>query len=101
MRKLLLAVTLSSAAVAMADTVYIDNSMAAATRSDTEKYEERVSVGPYVEFMNVKADNVNYSYKVNNRRYDITVDNTNLYGALRGPRPQRRLQGPGSPGNRI
>lgn len=81
MRKLLLAVILSSAAVAMADTVYIDNSMAAATRSDTEKYEERVSVGPYVEFMNVKADNVNYSYKVNNRKYDITVDNTYLYGA--------------------
>ena len=85
MSKFLLSIIMASSVAAIADTVYIDNSMAAATRSDTEKYEERVSVGPYVEFMDVKADNVNYSYKVNNRKYDISLPVPRH--PLRGPRP--------------
>jgi len=81
MSKLLFSLALGAAVLTYADTVYIDNSMAASQKSDVEKYEERVSVGPYVEFTNVKASNVNHSYRVNNRKYDIDVDNTYLYGA--------------------
>ncbi|WP_407440499.1 hypothetical protein [Fibrobacter sp.] len=80
MSKLLFSI-LTVSALSFADTVYIDNSMAAAEHSDTEEYEERVSVGPYVEFTNIKMSNVTYNYKVNNRKYDINIDNTYTYGA--------------------
>lgn len=81
MSKLFFSFLAVAASISLADTVYIDNSMAAAERSDTETYEERVSVGPYIEFTNIKAKNINSSYKVNNRKYDIEVSNTFTYGA--------------------
>lgn len=81
MRKFLLSLMIAATSFSFADTVFIDNSMAASQTSDTEEYEERVSVGPYVEFTGIKQKNINYSYKVNNRKYDIDVDNTFTYGA--------------------
>lgn len=81
MSKLLFAFLAATAVYSFAETVHIDNSMAAAERSDTESYEERVTVGPYVEFTNIKSKNISYSYKVNNRKYDIEVSNTYTYGA--------------------
>lgn len=80
MSKLLLSLLLSAATFSFAETVFIDNSMAAAEHSDTEGYEERVSVGPYIEFTNIKMKNVNKSYKVKERPYDIDVSNTFTYG---------------------
>ena len=60
--------------------VFIDNSMAAPQTSTTQKYEERVSVGPYVEFTNVKMKDTDYRYKVAGRPYKISIDNSFTYG---------------------
>lgn len=80
MSKLFLALIPCAAALSLADTVYIDNSMAADNKSDINEYEERFAIGPFVEFMNIKMDNVNWSYKVNDRKYDIEVTNTFTFG---------------------
>ena len=82
MSKLFFALIPCAVALSFADTVFIDNSMAASKQSDVEEYEERFAIGPYVEFMSVKMDNVNWSYRVNNRKYDIDVDNTFTYGGM-------------------
>lgn len=81
MRKLLFAILTFMVQFAFADYIFIDNSMAAARHSDIEEYEERVSVGPYIEFSNLHPKKNEYRYKVNNRKYDIDISNTNIYGA--------------------
>ena len=80
MSKFFFALTLGAAAFCFADTVFIDNSMAADNRSDVNEYEERFAIGPYIEFTNIKIDNVDWSYRVNGRRYDIDVNNTFTFG---------------------
>ena len=80
MSKLFFALIPCAAALSLADTVFIDNSMAAAQKSDTDEYQERFAIGPYVEFTNIKMDNVNWTYKVNGRKYDIEVNNTYTFG---------------------
>ena len=80
MSKKIFAFVLAACAFSQADTVFIDNSMAASQKSDTDEYEERFAIGPYVEFTNIKMGNVNWSYKVNNRKYDIDVSNTYTFG---------------------
>jgi regulator of RNase E activity RraB len=80
MSKKIFAFVLAACAFSQADTVFIDNSMAASQKSDTDEYEERFAIGPYVEFTNIKMGNVNWSYKVNNRKYDINVSNTYTFG---------------------
>ena len=80
MSKLFFALIPCAAALSLADTVFIDNSMAASNKSDVEEYEERFAIGPYIEFTNIKMDNVNWSYTVNNRKYDIEVNNTYTFG---------------------
>lgn len=81
MKKIVLALSLLSFNLALADRVIEDNSMAAAEKSDYNQYEDRGSFGPYVEFSNIKMKNVNYSYKIHGIKYDISLDNTNIYGA--------------------
>ena len=80
MSKLFFALIPCAAALSLADTVFIDNSMAASNKSDVDEYEERFAIGPYIEFTNIKMDNVNWSYTVNNRKYDIEVNNTYTFG---------------------
>ena len=80
MSKKIFAFVLAACAFSQADTVFIDNSMAASQKSDTDEYEERFTIGPYVEFTNIKMGYVNWSYKVNNRKYDIDVSNTYTFG---------------------
>lgn len=80
MSKLFFALTLGAIAFSYADTVFIDNSMAAAQTSDVNEYEERFAIGPYVEFTNIKMDNVNWSYRVNGRKYDLDVKSTYTFG---------------------
>ena len=80
MSKKIFAFVLAACAFSQADTVFIDNSMAASQKSDTDEYEEHFAIGPYVEFTNIKMGNVNWSYKVNNRKYDINVSNTYTFG---------------------
>ena len=80
MSKKIFAFVRAACAFSQADTVFIDNSMAASQKSDTDEYEERFAIGPYVEFTNIKMGNVNWSYKVNNRKYDINVSNTYTFG---------------------
>ena len=80
MRKLFFALIPCAAALSLADTVFIDNSMAASQKSDVDEYEERFAIGPYIEFTNIKMDNVNWTYKVNNRKYDIDVTSTYTFG---------------------
>ena len=59
MSKQIFALILAASTLSLADTVFIDNSMAASQKSDTDEYEERFAIGPYVEFTNIKMDNVN------------------------------------------
>ena len=80
MSKLLFALSLGAIAFSYADTVFIDNSMAADNKSDINEYEERFAIGPYVEFTNIKMDNVDWTYKVAGRKYDVDVNSTFTFG---------------------
>ena len=80
MSKQIFALILAASTLSLADTVFIDNSMAASQKSEVDEYEERFAIGPYVEFTNIKMDNVNWTYKVNNRKYDVDVSNTFTFG---------------------
>lgn len=73
----LIAATMASAAKTK---VVTDNSMSAEDRTDIE-YTDRGSFGPFIEFSNVKMDNVNYSYKVHELPQEISISNTYIYGA--------------------
>ncbi|MCL4102402.1 hypothetical protein SAMN05720766_11111 [Fibrobacter sp. UWH9] len=77
----IITLSLCSLTLAFADRIVIDNSMAAAERSDIHEYEDRGSFGPYIEFSNVSMGNVDYTYKVHNQKYNISVDNSYIYGA--------------------
>lgn len=81
MRKRIYPLILLFCTLAFANRVVIDTSMAASTSNDNREFEDRGSFGPYVEFNNVNMKNVEYSYKVNGRKHDISVDNTYIYGA--------------------
>ena len=81
MRKRIYTLILLFSTLTFADRVVIDTTMAASTNSEDREFEDRGSFGPYVEFNNIKMKNVEYSYKVNGRKHDITVDNTYIYGA--------------------
>ena len=80
MSKFFFALALGAAAFCYADTVFIDNSMAADNKSDVNEYEERFAIGPYIEFTNIKMDNVNWDYTVYGRKYNIEVNNTFTFG---------------------
>lgn len=54
--------------------------MAAAEKSDTQEYEDRGSFGAYVEANNIKMSNVNYVYKIHDQSYNISIDNSYIYG---------------------
>ena len=69
------------AGAAFADRLVVDTTMAAAEKSEHMKYEDRGSFGPYVEFGNIKMKNVTYDYKIHGQDYDISIDNTFIYGA--------------------
>lgn len=71
----------AAASLSFADRIVIDNSMAASEDSEHMVYEDRGSFGPYIEFTNIKMSNVNYVYKVHEKRYDISIDNSYIYGA--------------------
>lgn len=75
------ALSLCALSLSFADRIVIDTTMAAADKSDYNEYEDRGSFGPYVEFNNIKMSDVNYVYKVHNQRYDISIDNSYIYGA--------------------
>lgn len=81
MNKLFLTFCLASFSLCAADRVVVDNSMAAAERSDTQIYEDRGSFGPYIEFSNIKMSDVDYVYKIHEQKYDISIDNSYIYGA--------------------
>ena len=66
---------------AFADRLIVDTTMAAAEKSEHMKYEDRGSFGPYVEFGNIKMKNVTYDYKIHGLDYDISIDNSYIYGA--------------------
>ncbi len=66
---------------AFADRLVVDTTMAAAEKSEHMKYEDRGSFGPYVEFGNIKMKNVTYDYKIHGLDYDISIDNSYIYGA--------------------
>lgn len=74
-------IALAVASLSFADKIVYDNSMAAAENSDVYEYQDRGSFGPYIEFSNIKMSNVNYVYRVHEMRYDITIDNSYIYGA--------------------
>lgn len=65
MRKRIFTLILLCCSLTFADRIVIDTSMATSTASDYKEFEDRGSFGPYIEFNNIKAKNVNYSYKVN------------------------------------
>ncbi|SHK36328.1 hypothetical protein [Fibrobacter sp. UWEL] len=79
--KRIIFITFAAAALSFADRVVYDNSMAGQDDSENNTYEDRGSFGPYVEFNNIKMSNVNYSYKVHDMKYNITIDNSYIYGA--------------------
>lgn len=81
MFKKILAFTLCTLTLSFADKIVMDNSMAAAEISDIHEYEDRGSFGPYIEFNNVKMSNVDYVYKVHDQKYQISIDNSYIYGA--------------------
>ena len=58
----------------------IDTSMAAPKKSDSMKYEERVTIGPYFEFSSIPENNVTYDFKIMNRPYQIQVNPSHFYG---------------------
>lgn len=79
--KRIIFVTFAAAALSFADRVVYDNSMAGSDDSEKYQYEDRGSFGPYVEFNNIKMSDVNYVYKVHDRKYNISIDNSYIYGA--------------------
>lgn len=81
MFKKILTFSLCALSLSFADKVVIDTTMAAAAHSDYQEYEDRGSFGPYIEFNNIKQSNVNYSYKVHDQKYSISIDNSYIYGA--------------------
>lgn len=81
MIKKIIAFSLCALSLSFADKMVVDNSMAAAENSDTGIFEDRGSFGPYMEFNNVKMSNVDYVYKIHNQKYNISIDNSNIYGA--------------------
>jgi len=81
MFKKIVTTTLCVLSLSFADKIVMDNSMAAAENSDIHQYEDRGSFGPYVEFNNIKMSNVNYVYKVHDQKYNISIDNSYIYGA--------------------
>ncbi|MCQ2105640.1 MAG: hypothetical protein MJZ26_07595 [Fibrobacter sp.] len=81
MNRLFISLALAAVSLTSAQTYITDTSMAAAENSDFMEYEDRGSFGPYVEFGNIKSSNVTYVYKVRDRKYDISVDNSYIYGA--------------------
>lgn len=58
----------------------IDTSMAAPQKSNSIKYEERVSVGPYLELSSLDSKTITYDFKIMNRPYDIKLNSSNFYG---------------------
>lgn len=74
-------ITIAAATLSFADRVVIDTSMAASSNSEHNVYEDRGSFGPYVEINNIKMSNVNYVYKVHEKNYNISIDNSYIYGA--------------------
>lgn len=81
MKKSILTLLLLFTGFSLADTPVIDSTMAASDNSEHMEYQDRGSFGPYVEFGNVKKKNVNYAYKIHGQKYDISIDNSYVYGA--------------------
>ena len=81
MTKNILPLLLLFSSLALADRLVIDTTMAAAEKSDFNEYQDRGSFGPYVEFSNIKMKNVTYVYKIHNQDYNISIDNSYIYGA--------------------
>ncbi|MCQ2102988.1 MAG: hypothetical protein MJY98_07160 [Fibrobacter sp.] len=81
MIKKILTLSLCALSFSFADKIVIDTTMAAAEHSDYNEYEDRGSFGPYVEFNNIKSSNVDYVYKVHDQKYNISIDNSYIYGA--------------------
>lgn len=79
--KRIIFITIAAAALSFADRVEFNDSMAAHEDSESHEFEDRGSFGPYVEFSNVKMSNVNYSYKVHDKKQNISIDNSYIYGA--------------------
>lgn len=78
--KRIIFITLVTAALSFADRAVYDNSMAAHD-DGSQEFEDRGTFGPYMEFNNIKMSNVNYSYKVHDMKYKISIDNSYIYGA--------------------
>ncbi|MCF0225007.1 MAG: hypothetical protein HUK20_12120 [Fibrobacter sp.] len=73
---------IAAATLSFADRMVYDDSMSAASDSSEQNvYADRGSFGPYVEFNNIKMSNVEYVYKVHEKKYNITIDNSYIYGA--------------------
>lgn len=81
MFKKIVTTALCALSLSFADRIVVDNSMAAAEKSDIHKYEDRGSFGPYIEFNNIKMGDVTYVYKVHDQKYNISIDNSYIYGA--------------------
>ena len=81
MKKSIPALLLLFTGFSLADTTAIDSTMAASDNSEHMEYQDRGSFGPYIEFGNVKNKNVNYAYKIHGQKYDISIDNSYVYGA--------------------
>ncbi len=81
MNKRILALLLLATGFSLADTVAIDSTMAASDNSEHMEYQDRGSFGPYVEFGNVKMKDVTYVYKIHDKKYNISIDNSYVYGA--------------------
>ena len=81
MKKRIPALLLLAIVFSQADTIAIDSTMAASDNNEHMEYQDRGSFGPYVEFGNVKMKNVTYVYKIHDKKYNISVDNSYVYGA--------------------
>ena len=81
MKKRILTLLSLFCTLSFADRIVVDTTMAASDNSEHLEYEDRGSFGPYVEFNNIKMSNVTYNYKVHGHKFDISIDNSYIYGA--------------------
>ncbi len=80
MKNILMAFFLGVSVCFGTENIALDSSMAAPDKSNSMKYEERVSLGPYFEISSVPEYDITYNFKMMNRPYQIKVEASNFYG---------------------
>ena len=80
MKNILMAFFLGVSVCLGTENLKIDSSLAAPDKSNSMKYEEQVSLGPYFEISSVPEYDITYNFKIMNRPYQIKVESSNFYG---------------------